>query len=566
MPGHLAGVHTCGFSLLFDPDFRNSKCIVIWGIDVENSYRANFYRPINEALADGAKLIVIDPIRSSLAEKADIYLQVRPGTDCALALSMINVIINEELYDIEFVEKWTEGFDELKKHVQKYPPQKVSEICWVPEDKIVEAARLYAKNRPGAIGTGSGGLCQNTNTFQTNRAIAILVSIVGNLDIKGGHINHPLILKDKGTMMAQYDMAFGDLKKEQIKKRLGIGKIVEADGLMNAHPERVWKAIREKTPYPIRAILGIATNSVITKENSKYVRDTLLKLDFFAISDLFMTPTTEIADIVLPAVHWSERDEVIDAYTKNFIFCHRKIVDPPDECWEDKKILVELAKRLGMDGFFKSVKECLDDRLKRLGMNFEQFCEKGIIERPIVYKKFEQFGGFKTRSKKVELYSKSLENLGVAPLPEFFEPPESPISSKELAKRYPLILITGIKTRAYFHSSFRNIERLRRLSPFPFLLIHPKTADERGIKDGDWVEIESKRGIVKHKAKVTDSVDPRVVAAPHGWWYGYRDGWKEVNINVLTDGETYDQDVGSTPLKGLLCEVRKAASPPVEEK
>lgn len=509
-------------------------------------------------------MIVIDPRRSSLAERADVWMQIRPGTDCALALGMLNVVIGEGLYSKEFVEQWTVGFDKLESHVQEYTPRKASEITWIPAEKIEEAARMYARNSPAAIGTGLGGLCQNINVFQANRAIAILASITANLDIPGGHINHPVILKDKGTMPAQYDAPFGVLSSEQISKRLSLGRVIRHDGFQNAHPEAVWQAIREGSPYPVKAMLGIATNSVVTKNNSKFVRDSLMKLDFFAISDFVMTPTAEIADIVLPAAQWPERDEVIDVYCKNYIFCHQKIVDPPEECWEDKKILIEIARKLGMEGYWKSVEESLNDRLKRLDITFEEFKEKGVIEVPVVYKKHEKFGGFKTTSKKIELYSESLRKMGSDPLPVFHEPPESPVSSPELSKRYPLILITGTKSIGYFHSAHRNIPRLRKLVPEPLLEIHPVAAKERKIEDGDWVEIETERGSIRHKAELSEKVDPRVVAAPHGWWYGYKDGWKEVNINVLTEGKIHDPDVGSNVLKGLLCEVKKAKSPPVK--
>jgi anaerobic selenocysteine-containing dehydrogenase len=289
-----------------------------------------------------------------------------------------------------------------------------------------------------------------------------------------------------------------------------------------------------------------------------------MKLDFFAIIELFMTPTAEIADIVLPVVHWTERDEIHDSYTKNYIFCHQKIVEPPEGCWEDKKIIIELDNKQRLEGYYTSVEEALNDSLIRVGMTFEEFKQKGKIEIPVAYSKHDKFGGFKTRSKKVELYSESLKKMGSDPLPVFHEPPESPVSSPELAQKFPLILITGIKTIGYFHGSFRNVPRLRKLVPEPLLQINPDTAKKRGINDGDWVEIETRRGIVKHKAKLSDKVDPRVVAAPHGWWYGYKDGWKEVNINVLTEGEIYDPDVGSGVLKGLLCQVKKTEFPPEE--
>jgi len=564
MPGHTGGVHTMGFSHLFDPDFENSKCIVLWGLDVESSYRANFYRQIKAGLDNGAKLIVIDPRRNWFAERADVWMQIRPGTDCALALGLLNVIINKGLYDKEFVKKWTVGFDKLRSHVQGYTPQKIEEITWIPAEKIKEAAQIYANNSPAAIGTGIGGLCQNINAFQTNRAIAILVSVTGNIDIPGGHIDHTLILKDKATMAAQYDAAFGDLNSAQIENRLTIGRIPKNDGFIMAHSEAVFPAIREGIPYPVKALLSIGTNHIISKDNSMFVRDTLMKLNFFVVSDLFMTPTAEIADIVLPPAHWSERGDIIDVYTKNYIFCHEKIVDPPDECWDDKKILIELAKKIGLVGYWESVEEFLNERLIRIGMTFDDFKKKHIIESPVTHRKHEKYKGFKTSSKKVELYSEPLEKIGSDPLPVFREPPESPVSNPELSKKYPLILITGVKSLAYFHSSYRNIPKLRKILPEPLLEIHPEAAKSRDIEDGDWVEIKTERGSVRHKAKLSEKIHKGVVAAPHGWWYGYKDGWKEVNINILTDGKIYDPDVGSSCLKGLLCEVRKASYAPIE--
>ena len=544
-------------------DFANTRCVVLWGLDVENSYRPLYYRDIQQALGNGAQLIVIDPRKTRMAERADLWLQVRPGTDCALALGMLHVIINERLYDQQFVEQWTVGFAELKQHVQQYPLRKVAEITQVPAEKIAAAARMYAQHTPACIGTGTGGLCQNTNAFQTNRAITILASIQGNLDITGGHINYPVSLKDKATMLSLYDAPFGHLSAGQIGKRLSVGRVIKHDGYILSHPEAVWPAITDSKPYPVKAMLSLATNAVVAKENSRLVRETLMKLDLLGVQDLFMTPTAEIADYVLPVAHWTEREEVIDAYTRNYVFCHRRLVDPPAECWEDKKILIALAGKMGMKGYWKTVEESLDERLQRLGITFAQFREKGLVEVPFQYSKHEKFGGFKTSTKKVELYSARLAELGSNPLPVYREPPESPASTPELAQKYPLILITGIKSQGYFHSAYRNIPGLRRLDPEPLLEIHPEAAQERGIKDGEWVEIVTPRGCVKHKARLSEKIAPRVVAAPHGWWYGYQDGWKVVNINVLTDGHSYDPDVGSSPLKGLLCEVRKADSPPV---
>jgi len=563
MPAHMGGIFTNGYSLVLGIDFRNSKCIVLWGLDVDVAGRGLYRSDVMEARRNGAKLIVIDPRQTPLAKDADLWLRVRPGTDCALALAMINVIINENLYDSEFVEKWTTGFDKLREHVKQYTPEKVAAITWIPAEAIKEAARLYAQNKPACIGQGGGGLCQNINAFQTNRAVAILASLTNNLDILGGNVNFTPLLRGKSVMASEYDASYGLLSEEQIKKRLGAEafRLLAHDGFNMTHPSALWPAITEGKPYPVKAMVAVASNYLGAIEDTKKVREVVMKLDFNVISDLFMTPSCDIADIVLPAAHFTERDEIVDGYTQDYIFCHQKVVTPPEECWEDKKILIELAKKLGMEGYWKSVDEALDSRLERFGITFEQFKGKGVVQEPVKLKKHEKFGGFKTGSKKIDFYSETLKKMGYDPIPVHIEPPESPISTPELAKEYPLVLTTGTKLAAYFHSCYRNVPSLRKLAPEPLIDIHPDTAKGLGIRDGDWVQIETRRGSIKHKARFDEGLDPGVVSASHGWWYGYKDGWKEVNINVLTESEHYDPCVGSAPLKGLLCRVKKAEPP-----
>jgi anaerobic selenocysteine-containing dehydrogenase len=243
---------------------------------------------------------------------------------------------------------------------------------------------------------------------------------------------------------------------------------------------------------------------------------------------------------------------------KNWVFCHQKAIEPPGECWDDKKVLIELAKRLGLEGYWNSVEEYFDWKLEPLSITMEQFKEQGMMEGPVEYQKYERFGGFRTKSGKVELYSPTLAELGYEPVPEHHEPPESPVSTPELAQKYPLILTTGIKLPAYNHTDLRHIPWLRELCPEPLVEIHPETARSLSIQDGDWVYIETPRGRIKHKARLFSGIHPRVVATSLGWWYGYKEGWREVNINILTQNKHFDPQVGSAPLKGLLCRVSKA--------
>jgi len=536
-------------------DLKNTKCAVMWGTGITSM--ANYARTFKD-VQKNIKLIVIDPRRTAEAARADIWLQVRPGTDCALALAMMNVIINEELYDKEFVERWTHGFDELKKHVQDYPVDKVSQITWVPADKIAEAARLYAKSGPASIASGAGAMVQNVNSFQTNRAITMLAAITGNLDVPGGQVYTLSPLRRRSSQAANVDGTFGKLSKEQVEKRLGADqwRIVKDAGLILSPPHSVIPAITEGKPYWAKMLFNFGQNFVVGAANSKRVRAALMKFEFMVHVDLFMNPTADIADIILPAKHFTEKDMICD-YFGTPIYCQPQLIEAPGECWDDRDILIELARRLNLADYWSSVPEYLDYVLEPIGLTYEQFREKTIIDGSTEYRKHEKFGKFRTASGKVDLYSDALKDLGYLPMPTHVEPPESPVSTPDLAKEYPLILSTGYKTSTYLLSCFRNIPSLRKREPDPVIQIHPDTAAGLGIKSGDWVRIESLRGGVKAKAELFEGIHPKVVATPYGWWHGYEDGWKEVNINVLTDDEHCDPQMGSTSMRALLCKVTK---------
>lgn len=569
-PNRLATYYTCGvasnfaalytFGFVWDngPDLERSRCILVWGANPEANRVTYCPEGVKDAVARGAKLIVVDPRRTDTVARATAWLQPRPGTDGALALGMLNVIINEGLYDRDTVENWTAGFEKLSQHVQQYAPDKVEQITWVPARSIREAARMYAETRPACIVVGTG-LSQSANAFQASRAIAILAAICGNIDVPGGNVDYRSPLRRRSSAATQADVAFGKLSPRQIKKRLGADefRLLADRGFLLAHPKAVWRAIVKGEPYPVKTMLAMGTNPLLGCENALEVREALVSLEFLAVSELFMTPTAELADIVLPAAHWSEREGVVDEVAKNYVFAQPKIVEPPGECRGDGTILVELARKLGLEGYWDSVEEALNWRLESLGITFGQLKEKGMYEGPVEYRKFEKFGRFLTDSGKIHLYSEGLEKLGYEPLPIYVEPPESPVSTPRLAEQYPLILITGSKIPGYQHSAYRNIPSLREACPDPLLDIHPETAEKLAIQDGDWVRIETPRGSVRHRARLFDGIHRQVVSAPIGWWYGYEDGWRQVNINVLTDNSKCDPQVGCPPMRGLLCRVTK---------
>ena len=541
----------------FPPDFANSKCIVLWAHNPEQSLPGLFMYDINQALNSGAKLIVIDPRGTSLAKKADYWLPVRPGTDVALALCFIHVIIENDLYDKEFVDKWTEGFDQLREHVSSFTPDRVAEITWIPADKIKQAAFTFAKTKPACLTPGIGGACQSTNSFDLNRALMILIVITGNLDIVGGNLETRSPLGPRSIYGSDLALS-GSVSRKQWQKKLGT-KRYPLLSMVNSllPPEMVWQAILEQKPYPVKAMGIFANNAMCSFANSAQIKKALNALDFLFVVDYFHTPTTEMADVVLPPAHWTERDDIEDLMMKNWVFCQPKAVEPIPDCRSEAHILIALAEKMGFQDFWKTTEEHFNYRLEPIGMTFEEFKKVGKFAGPVVENRYVKEGKFPSPSGKIEIYGKRLEPLGIAPLPSFKEPPESPISTPELFQDYPLVLTTGGRNIVYYHSGLRNIPSLRKLSPDPELQIHPKTAEQLKVGDGEWVYLVSARGRVEIKTRYFEDIHPKVVNAPHGYWYGVKDGWKKLNINMITDNQQTDPVTASCPIRGLLCRIEK---------
>ena len=527
---------------------------VLWGVNTEISDLPGYVR-LNQALSQGTRLIVVDPRKTRFASRADLWLQPRPGTDLALALAIINVIIKEELYDKAFVSEWTVGFDRLRKHVQDNTPGWAQEITWVPADQIVAAARMYATTKPACIRDGNG-FEGNVNSVQTARAIAILRTITGNLGVPGGEVEWASLPLGNMSEFIFHDRLVEEQRKRMIGAHMGVVQLYHAQ---IALPQLVTKAILEEKPYPIKVFCIHGCNPLITWTNVQEVYQALMKLEFFYVVDLVMTPTAEIADIVLPAATYLEFNDL--AARAPFLGIRQKVAQV-GECWSNQKIINELAKKLGLgDYFWDDVEESLDIILSSAGLTFEELKRIGGIKVGREYRKYER-EGFRTPSGKAEIYSTLLEKWGHAPLPTYHEPPESPYSAPELSRDYPLIL-TSWHHAAYHHSDNRHLATLRGTEPEPVAEIHPETARELGIEDGQEVYIETKRGRIRQRAVLTDGIDPRVIGASYAWWFPEQGveslhGWQESNINILTASEPpYNPEIGSTTLRGILCRVYK---------
>jgi len=555
-PRIATSIITCGTNPIVDYE-NDPKCIMVWGnnlvISNPDCYKGE---PFSVSLNKGAKLIAVDPRLTRIAARADVWLQLRPGTDTALALGMLNVIVNEGLYDKDFVEKHVHGWEPFVKRVNEYPLDRVEHITWVPQEKVREAARLYATTKPAAIQWGVA-IEQQINCANNNRALMALMGITGNIDVPGGQVLfQPPKIRNVGHFGAHRM-----LPDTQREKRLGGDRFRLGGNFAIINPKCVWDAILEEKPYPVKMLFFISSNPVMTRANAREVYKALEKVEFMAVSDFFLTPTAELADIVLPAATWLEMDYIGDFWKRHGYILPRRKVIQVGECRSDHEMLNDLAHRVGQgEHWWDNFEQSLDWILEPMGMTWNEFKKMEYIRGEMRYEKYKT-NGFSTPTRKFELYSTLLKSWGYDPLPQYREPPEGPYSTPELYKEYPYILITGARSPGFFHTENRQVPWLRDLERDPVVEIHPATAEAKGINQGDWVVIESPRGKVRQRAKLFAGMDPRVVSAQHGWWFPEKKdtghGWDESNINILTDNsyESCDPAMGATHVRTLLCKI-----------
>jgi anaerobic selenocysteine-containing dehydrogenase len=557
IPRRNASQLTYGFPTAPDLD-HPPTCIMIWGMNGQETLHF-VHRRVMDAVAKGAKTIVIDPQKTKESEQADLWVKPRPGSDLALALGVLNVILEENLYDASFVEKWTIGFDQIKDHLRSYSPENVAEITWVSPETVRKIARVYATSKPACILWGNA-IDQGVNSFQTARAVCILRAITGNLEVPGGELRwiSPPILGRGSSAFGLHDRIPPEVRRQRVtagEDLLPISLYALAQG--------AFEAMTSGDPYPIKAAFIQGCNALLTHSHGHHIYQALNNLDFLAVSEMFMTPTAALADIVLPVATYLEFDSLVEPlHFMPVVLVQQKVVRV-DERRSDYEILRDLAVRLeiGAD-FWEEETEALDFLLSPAGMTFEEFRKVGYLTGTKQYRTYLS-KGFPTRSGKVEFFSDQLREWGFDSLPDYKEPPETPKTSPDLLNDYPLIMTSGRCTH-YRHSGGRQIGSLRKSHPEPLAHIHPETAQAYGIREGEWMEIETKRGRIRQRAALTSDIDPRVVLVEFGWWYpedaaSELYGWSKSNVNILTDDQPpFNCEMGSTNLRGILCKVSKA--------
>lgn len=549
--------HSATYGGVPEIDYERAHCILLWGFNPVYTSLTNYARRIIAAKERGAKLIVIDPLFTNIAAKADLWLQPRPGSDGALALGMAKVIIEEELYDREFVRTWTYGFEELCEFIEAYALDRVESITWVPANRIREAAYLYATTKPAGLKEGNG-LDQHTNVVQTVRAVALLPTLTGNLDVPGGNILVPPLpfidVQRRGAVPEDWEEQSVSAHPLYFRPDRSLNSMELLNSLLTGEP------------YHIRALIVQGSDPVAVLSNSNKVREILKRLDFIVAHDLYMTATAEIADVVLPAASFLERDLLLyyryrPGADVNLIAMQNRVVEPVGQSRSDLDLIFAMAKRLGLERHFpwENVLEAFDWELKPNNITVHYLREhpEGYIrkyEPEELYKKYER-QGFATPTKKAELYSTRFKKFGYEPLPVLSEPGFDLISRSEAEQEYPLICGTGLKLGIHTHVQFQSLPWLKEIEPHPFVEIHPSMAERLGVEDGDTVVAESAQGVIRLRARTTEAVDPRVVMVAHGWGEPYADGDLD---NIITPDNPQNLIAAATSNRSFPCRIRKA--------
>ncbi len=492
VPAGMASALTYGWNCVPDQE-QLPRLIVFWAVN--NNFTSGGMRreTFEKAIASGTKVIVVDPRKIDMANVADLWVRPRPSSDGALAMGLLKVIIEEELYDKPLVESWCNGFDLLAEEIKTFSLEEVSEITWVPQSTIRAFARLYATTKPACIQWGNG-LDTSAVAFSSAKAIAILRAITANLNVPGGDVFlTPAPYVRPGNFFL--------LNKFPRNKDKAVGKEFKlAQRSAFVPPHSLVDSVLTGRPYRIRAGIFLLTNPLISYPDSRKTHEAFMSIEFSVVSEIFMTPTAALADIVLPAAWGMEHEEL--GYWPGWyeeIRAYPKLVDPPGEAWADTKWLNELAKRVGVgEDFWESDEEALDHMVKASGLTYEDMKRKRVLHAKTEYKRHD----YRTRSGKIEIYSKDAVDFGYSPMPYWKEVTDLP----KLSETYPL-LMTNAKEDVYMLTGYKHVASLRVMKPEPLIEMHPEAARKFGVSDGEMVSIETAKGRIVQRLAVNDQLE-----------------------------------------------------------
>ena len=569
------------------PGYEVPKYILVWGKDPLYSSPDGFFgHSIVDLMKRGSKIITIDPRLTWLGAHAEYHLQLRPGTDAAVGMGLCNVIIQEDLYDHDFVENWVEGFAEFAEACAPWTPERVEEVSWVPAETLVAAARAFATNAPSTA-TWGVALDQSKASTQAGQCFLGLVAICGYIDVPGG-----IAIANTDSFIGRWRYDMIDMLPEELKAK----RIVDPDGkyalfntgsvLGGVQGDTLLKWLSgdfKDRPgyYDLHMCWAIGSN-LLACESAQPQKwyEAMKKLDFVVFQDLFMTPSImALGDVVLPLSTFAEHEGLVTPnYGRNqhFIGAMNKAIENPNTK-SDLEILIDMGKRLRPEvwGSVEDPDQFFDGLLREsYGYGLDEVKAVPAKMAGYEYRKYEkgllrQDGkpGFETTSHKVELWSPILAGFGEQPVPYYTEPDFSHVSRPDLAEEFPLYYTTGGRHISMFHSEHRQAgTTMRRLHPWPLVTINPRTAQKYGISEGEWVTITSPLGQIVQKAHITEEVSEQLIHLEHAWWFPEQDGEAphlygafDANPNVLMPDDDTSVTGYGAPYKNGICRIAKAA-------
>ncbi|MEK9684634.1 MAG: molybdopterin-dependent oxidoreductase [Rhodospirillaceae bacterium] len=563
-----------GLAINNGEDIDHTRCALVVGRNPAAADPVQWLA-LGRAKKRGASIIVIDPSRTPTAKIADLWIRPRPGTDSAIALAMINWIITNNKFDAQFVKEYTFGFEDLARRAADYSLERAANIAKISPKEIENAAKLYA-NGPSCFVSGHG-IDAFSSGFQTFRAFHCLVAISGNLDRRGGNrrVKKPPGFTNYIEVLHKPEFR---LPKHIENQTIGAEKFPLWSGPSGwqtaCHNPTVIEAILSGAPYPVRALYVSGVNIAVTYPNTRRTIDAIKSLDSAIGAGHFMNPTLAQCDIVLPKTTGLEEEELSLESNGPCLSLVQPAHPPLGQARSDFDIANAIVERLEARGledarrvFPWRSKNSFDEYLLGDGpLTLEKLREKGFAKFDFTYGQFDR-SPFRTPSGKVELFSETLKKMGLDPLPGYL-PLSRDKASAKIKNAYPLVLLTGAREKTYHHSRFREQPWALRLSPDPWIQIHPETAKCFEIYDKGWVELTTAYGPGSCflKARVTNDILPGVLRTGMGWWTPNSRraefGALTININAATsyDGP-WDPVTGSPDSRGILCRIKKASPP-----
>ncbi|HEX2060668.1 MAG TPA: molybdopterin oxidoreductase family protein [Thermoanaerobaculia bacterium] len=533
---------TYGTRMAPDPqDIVAAKLIVLWGTNTLTS-NPHLWPFVRKAKENGARTICIDPLRTRTAAACDEHIAIRPGTDAALALSMMHVIFRDGLEDREYLQEMTNGWEALRERVlAEYAPSRVAPICRIDVETIESLAKRYASARPTFIRLNYG-LQRHAGGGSAVRAISLLPAVTGAWNDAGGGA----MLSTPGTF-SQLDT-----------KALARPDLIPA-GTRTINMSRLGEALTTIDDPPVKALVVYNSNPGAVAPDRENVIAGLRREDLFTVVlEHFQTDTADYADVLLPATTQLEHEDLHKAYGHTYVMFNARAIEPLGEALPNSEIFRRIAARMGLDdpALRESDEEMMRQVLRRMPFTLEELRERGSIrlDLPSPHRPFARGTRIPTPSGKIDIASEAAVAHGLDLLPAYVPPYESEERDPELVRRYPLALISP-PAHAFLNSTFVNVASLRRSAGKPTLEIHADDARARNIESGARVSIYNDRGAFTAEAVITDRVRPGVVAAPSVWWAKLTDDRTNANhttsqaVTDIGNGATfYDNQVEVRPL------------------